>query len=246
MAILNYLLMTSAVAPSDKTPYQVLLDPEIRFNQTLVATNKWLRLARRHDFHIILADNSGWASKLAAQIPRKDLNNGVISIVDLPRPSEEILRRGKGAAEAETILLTLQQYGFEDSRNIAKVNARYFATNGMYLVKSVDEPFQFAAWPGERLASIDSTFFLSKMDFLKDLCSKLVSEIHDASGDYFEIVSARHTIQNNSCDFQMFPYSPAIAGQSGTTGSSRSRWSEGRMVSNLVRLRKYCLERILR
>jgi len=238
LAILNYLLMTSAVEPSSETPFQALLDPNIRFRQTVQAAKKWIKVANQNEFHIILADNTGWANRLQKELQTSSKMPSLITVLDIPKPTIEVVRRGKGAAEAETILQAINSFKVKPNENIAKVNARYFVNNGIFLIDTVTEPFVFAAWTRPKIDSIDSTFFLSKSHFLINLTEKLINEIDDQNGDYFESVAAKYTMHDRSCDFERLAYLPSICGQSGTTGYNHSRWSEARMVSNLVRVRR--------
>lgn len=86
---------------------------------------------------------------------------------------------------------------------------------------------------------MDTTFFAGKADFLAKAFSYVYAETDDLKEKFVENLYADFSIRNKDCKYVRFNYSPAIKGQSGTTGSHASSLNEFRMVSNLVRLRKF-------
>jgi hypothetical protein len=237
MASLDYLIMPSAVAPSPLTPYQALLNPEIRFNQTIRAIKKWAKAAKKHEFRIIVADNTGWARRIESVIHKSDLGSKMITVLDVPSPTSEEIARGKGAAETACLMYALNSLELEDSSLVAKVNARYFVTNGMFLVANLSDSFQFAAWPRPKLDSVDTTFFLGSAGFLETIFPYVYKETDDLAEKFVENLYADFSLRITRCDFERLAYAPAIHGQSGTTASVASPFNEARLVSILVRAR---------
>ena len=120
---------------------------------------------------------------------------------------------------------------------MAKVNARYFTTNGYFLLSEIEYDFDFAAWPRPLLDTVDTTFFAGKAGFLEKYISRIAIEVDDLREQFVEVLYANYTIRNSECQYVRLNYAPATLGQSGTTGAIASRWNEARTVSLVVRLR---------
>jgi hypothetical protein len=238
MAKLDALIMPSAVAPSAKTPYQALVNPKIRLKQTVKAVRFWTNLAEKLDFQIAVVDNTGFAEAIRLGLPEKARKSEKLKIVDLPPISDTDIARGKGAGETSTLISGLDYLNLDDNAVVAKVNARYITTNGLFLIDEIDSDFDFAAWPRPRLDSIDSTFFAGKVRFLRKAFQFVYAETDDLQEKFVENLYAKYAIGNPECNFVRFNYSPAIKGQSGTTGSKASPLNEFRLVSFVVRFRK--------
>ena len=131
MAKLNALLMPSAVAPSPNTPFQALLDPRIRLDQTLKAINFWVRQAEKFDFKIMVVDNTNFADEIKAALPKNAFKTLNLEILSVPPQSPQDVMRGKGAGEASTLMAGLRLLNLPSEAIVAKVNARYITTNGL-------------------------------------------------------------------------------------------------------------------
>lgn len=238
MARLDALIMPSAVAPSPATPFQALLDPKIRLSQTVKAVTYWVKLAEKNQFQVLVVDNTNFASEINNALKPRIASSDRLKVIDVPPVSPEDVNRGKGAGETSTLIAGLNHLNLPGDSIVAKVNARYIATNGLFLISELDENFDFAAWPRPRLDSVDTTFFVGKASFLSQSFSSVYAETDDLKEKFVENLYADYSIRNGDCRFIRFNYSPAIKGQSGTTGSNASPLNEFRMVSNLVRLRK--------
>jgi hypothetical protein len=110
--------------------------------------------------------------------------------------------------------------------------------NGLYLIDELEDDFDFAAWPRPYLDSVDTTFFVGKAGFLQQAFAYVYAETDDLKEKFVENLYADYSIRNTACRYQRFNYSPAIKGQSGTTGSKASPLNEFRIVSFIVRVRK--------
>jgi len=238
MAKLDALIMPSAVAPSTKTPFQALVDPKIRLAQTVKAVRFWTNLAEKLDFQIVVVDNTGYAEAIKVGLPASSRESQKLQIIDLPVISDADIARGKGAGETSTLISGLNHLNLHENAVVAKVNARYITTNGIFLIDEIDSEFDFAAWPRPRLDSIDSTFFAGKVQFLREAFQFVYAETDDLQEKFVENLYADYSIRNSNCNFVRFNYSPAIKGQSGTTGSKASLLNEFRLVSFVVRFRK--------
>ena len=238
MAKLDALLMPSAVAPSPDTPFQALVDPGIRLRQTVDAINFWVRRAERFNFRVMVVDNTSYAKQIRAALPKRISKSDLLEIHDVPQQSIQDIKRGKGAGETSTLIQGLARLDLSQEAIVAKVNARYKTTNGLYLIDELEDDFDFAAWPRPYLDSVDTTFFAGKARFLKSAFDFVYLETDDLKEKFVENLYADYSIRNPSCRFQRFSYSPAIKGQSGTTGSAASALNEFRIVSFIVRLRK--------
>ena len=242
-SVLDVLMMPSAVAPSAHTPFQALLDPEIRFKQTISSIRRWAKLAKKYNFQIVVADNTGYASKIesASQglLPAEQL-----LVFDVPPPSAESTARGKGAGESESLLFALQKLKLNPESIVAKVNARYFTTNGFFLLSEIENEFDFAAWPRPQLDTVDTTFFAGKAGFLERYIAMIAVEVDDLREKFVEVLYADYSIRNRNCKFVRLNYAPATLGQSGTTGAVASRWNEARTVSLVVRIRAWVRKKL--
>jgi hypothetical protein len=238
MAKLDALLMPSAVAPSADTPFQALVDPKIRLHQTVKAISYWTKLAEKNDFEVLVADNTGFGVKILEMLPKSTLKSKVLRVIDVPAISKEDIIRGKGAGETSTLIAGLEYLQLSDKAIVAKVNARYIATNGLFLIDEIENHFDFAAWPRPQLDSVDTTFFAGNVGFLREAFQFVYEETDDLRERFVENLYAQVSIRNLSCKYVRFNYSPAIKGQSGTTGSKASPFNEFRTVSVVVRFRK--------
>ena len=231
MSKLDVLLMPSAVAPSPDTPFQALTDPDIRFKQTVASIKRWAKLARKYDFTIVVADNTGYASKIEGAtntlLPRHQLLG-----IDVPTPT------------SESLLFALQKLKLQPELIVAKVNARYYTTNGHFLISEIEEEFDFAAWPRPRLDTVDTTFFAGKAGFLETYIARIAVEVDDLREQFVEVLYADYSIRNIECKFVRLNYAPATLGQSGTTGAVASRWNEARTVSLVVRIRSWIRKKL--
>ena len=244
MAKLDALLMPSAVAPSPDTPFQALVDPKIRLRQTVSAINYWVRRANRFGFKIMVVDNTNYAEQIKAALPKRTLNSRLLQIHDVPQLTLNDIQRGKGAGETSTLIQGLALLDLPGDAIVAKVNARYKTTNGLYLVDELESNFDFAAWPRPYLDSVDTTFFVGKVRYLTTAFDFVYTETDDLKEKFVENLYADYSIRNPLCRFQRFGYSPAIKGQSGTTGSKASALNEFRIVSSIVRCRKQFRENL--
>jgi hypothetical protein len=238
MSKLDALLMPSAVAPSPDTPFQALVDPKIRLAQTVKAINYWVRHAEKLNFKILVVDNTNFASEIKAGLSKSVLLSSNLEIHDVPPLLPQDVFRGKGAGETLTLLAGLALLDLPDQAIVAKVNARYIATNGLFLIDELEDGFDFAAWPRPRLDSVDTTFFAGRLGFLSDAFKYVYARTDDLKEDFVENLYADFSIRNQDCKYVRFNYSPAIKGQSGTTGSKASPLNEFRIVSSVVRCRK--------
>jgi len=238
MAKLDALLLPSAVAPSPATPFQSLVDPKIRLAQTVRAINYWVRRAEKLKFKIMVVDNTDFANEIKTGLSEKALNSPYLEIHNVPKLLPRDIARGKGAGETSTLIAGLALLNLPNHAIVAKVNARYITTNGLYLIDELEDDFDFAAWPRPRLDSVDTTFFAGRVGFLSDAFSFVYEKTDDLKEDFVENLYADFSIRNKNCKYIRFNYSPAIKGQSGTTGSKASPLNEFRIVSLVVRARK--------
>lgn len=238
MARLDALIMPSAVAPSSNTPFQALVDPKIRLKQTIKAVNYWVKLAEKYDFAVLVVDNTNYRTQILNSLPPRTAKSPKLTVIEVPPISPQDTKRGKGAGETSTLIAGLEYLALPDEAIVAKVNARYINTNGMFLLEELDDLFDFAAWPRPHLESVDTTFFAGKVAYLRQAFDYVYRETDDLREKFVENLYADFSIRNTKCNFVRFNYSPAIKGQSGTTGSTASPFNEFRMVSFLVRSRK--------
>jgi len=238
MARLDALIMPSAVAPSPNTPFQALVDPKIRLSQTVKAISYWVNLAEKHNFNVLVVDNTKFATQIIQSLKAQISTSSKLHVVDVPLVSDLDIQRGKGSGETSTLIAGLKLLNLPGTANVAKVNARYITTNGLFLLEELCENFDFAAWPRPHLDSVDTTFFAGKVDFLEKAFAYVYAETDDLKEKFVENLYADFSIRNSDCRYVRFNYSPAIKGQSGTTGSNASFLNEFRLVSNLVRIRK--------
>lgn len=238
MAGIDALIMPSAVAPPVSTPFQALTDPSIRLNQTLRAIDYWVNVAEKRHFRILVADNTQFATAIKKSLSKKARKSRFLEIIDVPPVSDFDTSRGKGAGETSTLRRALEHLNLHNDAIVAKVNARYITTNGIYLLDEIDNIFDFAAWPRPLLDSVDTTFFAGKVKFLREAFEFVYENTDDLKEDFVENLYADFSIRNPTCRFVRFNYCPATKGQSGTTGTNASPLNEFRMVSLLLRIRK--------
>jgi hypothetical protein len=238
MAKLDALLMPSAVAPSPSTPFQALVDPSVRLTQTIKAVQYWVRKAERFDFKVLVVDNTNYADRIKLGLPNRIARSEHLKIEDVPPISASDVTRGKGAGETSTLIAGLRLLNLPPGSIVAKVNARYITTNGLFLIDELEAGFEFAAWPRPRLHSVDTTFFAGEVEFLSKAFDFVYQQTDDLKEKFVENLYADISIRNSECVYERFAYSPAIKGQSGTTGSKANPLNEFRVVSFIVRARK--------
>jgi hypothetical protein len=191
----------------------------------------------------VIADNTGYSSKIERStlglLPEHQL-----VVIDVPTPSAESTSRGKGAGESESLLFALQKLQLNPEAIVAKVNARYYTTNGYFLLSEIEHEFDFAAWPRPQLDTVDTTFFAGKASFLEKYIAQIAVEVDDLREQFVEVLYADYSIRNSDCRFVRFNYAPATLGQSGTTGAVASRWNEARTVSLVVRIRSWIRKKL--
>lgn len=219
MARLDALIMPSAVAPSPNTPHQTLINPNIRLGQTVKAITHWVKRAEKSNFQILVADNTNYGAVIRESLPAKIAQSKILKIIDVPPISKEDVLRGKGAGETSTLIAALIELNLPGNSKVAKVNARYKTSNGLYLIERLSEKFDFAAWPRQDFSSVDTTFFVGKASFLHDAFEYVYRETDDLAGKFVEILYADFTLRNSQCDFERFDFSPSVMAQSGSTGA---------------------------
>jgi hypothetical protein len=195
---------------------------------------------------VLVLDNTKFAGEIEANISKKFLHSPFLEIRDIPQLSTHDIARGKGAGETLTLLEGLKILEMPSDAIIAKVNARYITTNGLYLIDQLDDSFDFAAWPRPHLDSVDTTFFAGKAGFLQEAFKFVYAETDDLRQKFVEKLYADFSIRNPDCNYQRFSYSPAIIAQSGSTGQKTHRFNEVRMVGDFVRFRERVVKSILR
>ena len=238
MARLDALIMPSAVAPSPNTPHQTLIDPNTRLRQTVKAVTHWVKRGELSNFQVLVADNTNYGAIILESLPAKIAHSKILKIIDVPSISKEDILRGKGAGETSTLIAALIELDLPGNSKVAKVNARYKTSNGLYLVEQLSEKFDFAAWPRQDFLSLDTTFFVGKASFLFDAFEYVYRETDDLAGKFVEILYADFTLRNSQCRFERFDYSPSVIAQSGSTGAKTHLLSEARVVSVVVKSHK--------
>lgn len=237
MARLDALIMPSAIAPSEKTPHQALVNPKVRLRQTVQAVSHWVRLAEKEEFQVLVADNTNFGEIIRDSLPKRVANSKCLKVIDVPLIDEKDIRRGKGAGETSTLISALTFLDLPGNSNVAKVNARYRTSNGLFLVQRLSDDFDFAAWPRRDLLSVDTTFFVGKASFLTDAFDFVYRETDDLVGNFVELLYSDYSIRNSSCNFERFDFPPAVIAQSGSTGAKTHFFGEARVVSMVVKLR---------
>lgn len=239
MARLDALIMPSAVAPSPDTPHQALIDPNVRLKQTVKAISHWVKRAERGNFQVLVVDNTKYGDVIRESLPKRVANSKKLRIIDIPPVGIEDIRRGKGAGETSTLIAALAELNLPGESYVAKVNARYKTSNGLYLISKLSDEFDFAAWPRRDFSSVDSTFFVGKVSFLTSAFEYVYRETDDMAGKFVEILYADYSIRNPQCSFERFDFTPSVIAQSGSTGDKTHFLSEARVVSMVIKFRAF-------
>ena len=234
------LLLPSAVKPPETIPYLTLRNEDERLDQTIKALKYWSKYQNRKDFElqVVIGDNTGFA-EVISQKASKFYSPGKLTVIDVPSPSEEVVCRGKGAAETAAMQFMLEKFTFQAGDLVGKMTGRQICSNAVDIFLALEGEPHFAAWPRPNLESIDSRFYLANPLYLSELLKSVFLETDDLKGIFVEELYARFGLWNNRSGFELFKYEPAILGQAGTTGTKLSRLSEANMISKLVKVRKW-------
>lgn len=234
------LLLPSAIKPPSSIPFLTLRNENERLDQTLKALKYWSKFQNRKDFDfkVVIGDNTGYADVLYQKASRF-YGPGNLTVVNVPSPSEEIIVRGKGAAETAAMQFMLENFTFQLGDVVGKMTGRQICSNAIDLFLALESTPRFAAWPRPNLESIDSRFYLADPVYLSEVLKSVFAETDDLEGIFVEELYARFALWNNRNGFELFKYEPAILGQAGTTGTKLSPLSEANMIAKLVKIRKW-------
>jgi hypothetical protein len=240
-----FILLPSAVEPPSLTPYLVLRDKSTRFQQTIKALAFWSKLQKLdfYDIKVVIGDNTGWSERLFQKAKHRYQEGKLISI-EVPQPDDEVILRGKGAAETEALIHMLKSVEIFDDAIIIKMTARQYCVNAIDLLYRFPQTAEFSAWPRQFLESIDSRFFIARAGYLRTMLPKIASEANDLNGVFVENLYAKYCIWGNKNGYARFDHEPGILGQAGTTGTQLSILSEAVLVGYLVNFRRFLRTRL--
>jgi hypothetical protein len=233
-----FILLPSAVEPPSNMPFLALRDPSVRFKQTLKALRFWSKFQNLDGFdvNVVIGDNTGWSKRLF-QSASKGYRDGSLIFVEVPRPLDEVILRGKGAAETEALIFMLNQVQIPQEAFVIKMTARQYCVNAADLLVRIPATANFAAWPRPFLDSIDSRFFIGRAAFLREVLPIIANGTDDMSGAYVENLYAQICIWDNRHGFVRLDHEPGILGQAGTTGTQLSILSESVLIGYFVAFR---------
>jgi hypothetical protein len=234
-----YILLPSAVEPPLNMPFLALRDKTARFDQTIKALRFWSKFQDLNglDVKVVIGDNTGWSDRLF-QSSKKNFHSGNLISVDVPSPSVDVILRGKGAAETESLICMLTEVNIPDDALVVKMTARQYCVNAAELLIQVPTNANFAAWPRPFLDSIDSRFFVGRAAYLRKVLPEIAEATDDPKGIYVENLYAQLCIWENRDGFTRLEHEPGILGQAGTTGTRLSVLSESVLIGYLVKYRR--------
>lgn len=235
-----FILLPSAVEPPSSMPFLALRDKSARYEQTIKALKFWSSFQTLEGFEVkvVIGDNTGWSDRLYKGA-QKHYAEGSLFSVDVPAPNDDVIQRGKGAAETDSLLWMLRQIDIPDSALVIKMTARQYCVNAADLLVHMPSESNFAAWPRPFLDSIDSRFYIGRAGYLRKVLPVVSKETDDLKGIFVEHLYAQLCIWDNRGGYVRLEHEPGILGQAGTTGTQLSRLSESVLIAYLVNFRRF-------
>ena len=205
-------ILTATVTPSAGIPVSIS-DPDVRRLQYRTAANWWLEKGERHQFDVVLAENSG--DVVFDWIPE-----GVQGLACSQTTSPEF---GKGSGEVAMLREVLDVEGRRLASRpwVAKCTGRLKLANLSTLIPSRPFPGIFVSCrPSPSLAQVDARFFIASPEVWTRHLLSHVQGLDDNRGQYFEHSLARGLNSALLADVSFVPFRrvPRFVGNSGTSG----------------------------
>lgn len=206
--MVNVILLTAAVTPDPRFGSAVS-DPAERLMEYRKAVQQWQVDAAKAGLAVAVVETSGSVA-LADEAE-------LISYT----PTEDQVRRGKGAVEGAALEHALTFLSTERDATVVKVTGRLVVENAVRLLEPVAPNSARVRRTLDR-KYCDSRFFATTAGFWADHLAGMGGDVDDAVGRYIEHSLAYRLIAAeffDSSTVEPFPVRPLIVGQSGASGA---------------------------
>lgn len=209
-------VLTATICPCPNQVYLALSNPKTRLEQYRKAVAFYLNC--KEVSGVILCDNSmsvdsdfTYETELARKMGKP------LEIMYIHTDECKISQYGKGYGEAEILDHVVSHSSLLDENDrFLKVTGRLMLTNADTLIKKAESEIDIVINQcGD--ASVDSRFFIAKVDVYKHLFSNVKYSVNDNAGKYLENVYY-DVITSNCIRTESFFRFPRVKGQSGSLG----------------------------
>lgn len=218
VGICMLLVITACIDVDNNTPYVILRNPDVRFQQYL-QTIEWAICETLFD-EIIFCDNSGYLEKnpydFSSLMNIANKKSKAIEIYSFFMPNIEVTIKGKGWGEGRIIdYLFLHSERLNRSKVFYKITGRLMVSNIEKLEISSKKKNQFMFDVVGK--TVDTRFYKICTEDYRDYLLDAYKESNDKCGLFLEHVFFKK-INDVHMPYERFVTKPAFIGQSGTTG----------------------------
>lgn len=216
----------------------VVADPALRLSQYVHSVSRWVAMADRDGFRVMLVENSGFDLhdfKHALPLTAR----GRLAVLEVAPPPEEVTRRGKGASESVMIDQGMCAIDTRPTEWIAKGTGRLFVKNLSRALPRRDEELSIVMRGTLGGGYVDSRLLIARHVTWSTTLNGMAGEIDDTAHMFLEHVIARRVIKAErmaGLRVGRFRTAPQFVGISGTSGQryGRGALSLRRMVSSPI------------
>jgi hypothetical protein len=233
-------ILTAAVTPS-VTDHLVVADPDVRRRQYRASIERWAEAAQDHNFSLAVVETSGASERSLTE----GLRARPSILFRSYTPSDDEVRRGKGAIEMAALLSVVADNPWDPEEAVYKCTGRLFVSNAARVVAPLPDSSLRARMTLNR-SWIDTRLLGASPSVWRDVIGPAGREVDDNDERPIERQLGIHTsprLAAGTLTWSRFPERPFFEGVSGTSGQAysgvRSRLSNvvlSRLEDQLVRL----------
>jgi hypothetical protein len=221
---LSWIMLTATVNVHPGAAVAIV-DPTLRLSQYQDALARWLDLANRDGFRVMLVENSG-ADLRAIKIALPFTARARLEILSVGLPSEDVMRRGKGASEGVMIDEAVRAIDAQSTEWIAKGTGRLFVKNLSSALPRRGRDLSLIMRGTISGCSVDSRLLIARRAIWGTTFKDMANEVDDPEGLFIEHVIARRVIdaeRSKALTVGRFRRAPQFEGFSGTSGQRYER-----------------------
>jgi hypothetical protein len=200
----------------------VIADPALRLCQYQNSLARWLAMAKRDGFRVLLVENSG-ADLRALRIAMPFDARARLAMLAVDTPPKDVTLRGKGASESAMIDQAMCAIQAQPTEWVAKATGRLFVDNLSRALPRRDEKLSIVMRGTMGGGYVDSRLLIARRATWGTTLKGLAGEVDDPAHLYLEHVIARRVIEaerSAGLIVGRFRRAPQFVGVSGTSGQS--------------------------
>lgn len=198
----------------------VVADATLRLSQYVESAAKWLAMADREGFRVMVVENSGFDLRSLKMAMPSEARARLV-VVGLDAPPSCASRRGKGASESLMIDQAIRAIDAEPTEWIAKSTGRLFVRNMPRALPLRDENLSLVMRGTLGGGYVDSRLLIARGETWATDLKDMTHEVDEQEGVFLEHVIARRVIEgerSRALIVGRFRRAPQFVGVSGTTG----------------------------